>query len=96
MANDTLQYQIITEKDSDINIPKAYSKDNRNNKNNNSSNVKVITALVVFEKGDSLKARFTFELSLDDDNNYSDDNNNNHLTNSKYNKIKSLHIQFIK
>ena len=42
---------------------------NHENKNNCSNyfTMKVINALVTFEKGDSLKARFTFELSCDND-----------------------------
>lgn len=92
MANDTLQHDIIIERESDTNRPKLEDKDNNNfdnNPNNSSnSNTKVITALVMFEKGDSLKARFTFELSLDN-------NGNDHTTNS-YNKIKALRIHFIK
>jgi hypothetical protein len=88
MANDALQHHIIIEKDSDIHRSEVDDKDSRNNKNNNNSsyNMKLITALVMFEKGDSLKARFRFELSSD---------HNNNATNSKHNKIKALHIQFI-
>jgi hypothetical protein len=88
MANDALQHHIIIEKDSDSHRSKV-DDDSHNNKNNNIRyNMKVISALVIFEKGDSLKARFRFELSSDD---------NNNTTNSKHNnKIKALHIQFIK
>ena len=53
--------------------------------------MKVINALVTFEKGDSLKARFAFGLSCDND----DDNSDTYI-NSKYNTIRSLRIQFIK
>ena len=58
-------------------------------KNNCSSyfSIKVVNALVTFEKGDLLKARFTFGLSFDNDDNY---------INSKYRTIRSLCIQFIK
>ena len=55
--------------------------------------MKVVNALVTFEKGDSLKARFTFGLTCD---NYDNDDNSDNYTNSKYNTIRSLHIQFIK
>lgn len=98
MANDSLKHHITIENSSDVknrsNIGNN-DNDNRNNNKNNSisSHDKVIIALVIFEKGDSVKARFTFGLSSDDDN-YND--NNNRDTNSKYNnKIMTLHIQFI-
>ncbi|MGA9845008.1 MAG: hypothetical protein WBQ25_22110 [Nitrososphaeraceae archaeon] len=52
--------------------------------------MKVVNALVTFERGDSLKDRFTFGLSCDNN-----DNNDNYI-NSKYNTLRSLHIQFIK
>ena len=85
MANDTLQHQIIIEKEYDINRSVVDDKGIRNDTNNNTSyDAKVITALVMFEKGDSLKAKFRFELNSD-----------NNATNSKQNKIKALHIQFI-
>ncbi len=79
-----------------------HGNDNQDNIGNsrNIFGMKVINALVFFEKGGSLRARFTFELSSDDniyhDDNYND-NNNNRDTNLKYNnKITTLHIQFIK
>ena len=87
MANDTLQYQIVIEKESDVNEPKSNRKEINNN--NNSYNTKIITALVIFEKGDSLKARFTFELN-------SNNSRNDHVANLKYNRIKTLHIHFLK
>jgi hypothetical protein len=49
MANDTPQHQAIIENEANI-------KDNSASNNNTN----VITALVKFEKGDSVKARFTF------------------------------------
>ena len=47
---------------------------NHNDKNNGSSSfdTKVINALVTFEKGNSLKVRFTIGLSCDSDNDNSD------------------------
>ena len=81
MANDTLQYHMIIEK-------KPYDE---MDKINNKDSDKVITALVTFERGDSIRARFTFELSSDDDD---DDYNNDHVSNSIHKKIKTLHIQF--
>ena len=95
MANDSLKHHITIENSSNVkNRSNIGNNDNRNNnKNNRSSDDKVIIALVIFEKGDSVKARFTFGLSWDD-NNYND--NNNCDTISKYNnKIMTLHIQFI-
>lgn len=96
MANDSLKHHITIENSSDVkNRSNIGNNDNRNNNKNNrsSSDDKVIIALVIFEKGDSVKARFTFGLSSGD-NNYND--NNNCDTISKYNnKIMTLHIQFI-
>ena len=93
MANDELQHHIVIENISDIkNKSSVDCNHNHENKNNCSScfSMKVINALVTFEKGDSLKARFMFGLSCDND-----DNNDNYI-NSKYNTIRSLRIQFIK
>ena len=50
-----------------------------------------ITALVTFERGDRITARFTFELISPVINNNDDIMN----INQKVKKIKSLHIQFI-
>jgi hypothetical protein len=44
--------------------------------------------MVKFEKGDSIKARFTFELT-------SDDRGNGDTVGQKYNRIKTLHIHFL-
>lgn len=86
MANDTLQHQIVIEKESDTNEHKPYRTEmDSKNDNDVSCNTKVITALVRFEKGDSLKARFIFELTSD-----------NITASRKYNRIKTLHIQFLK
>lgn len=51
-------------------------------------NTNVIAATVKFEKGDSIKAGFTFELT-------SDDSGNDHAIGQKYNRIKTLHIHFL-
>ena len=62
MANDELQYHIVIENISDIkNTSNADDNHNHGNKNSCSScfGMKVVNALVTFEKGDSLKARFT-------------------------------------
>ena len=93
MANDELQYRIVIENISDIkNRSNVDGNHNHENKNNCSScfSMKVVNALVTFERGDSLKDRFTFGLSCDNN-----DNNDNYI-NSKYNTLRSLHIQFIK
>jgi hypothetical protein len=74
MANDTLQHHIIIEKE------------NQKNDMKKSCNSKIITALVTFERGDTMKARFTFELGS---------NNKNYVVDSKQKKIKALHIQFV-
>jgi Nuclear transport factor 2 (NTF2) domain len=74
MANDTLQHHIIIEKE------------NQKNDMEKSCNSKIITALVTFERGDTMKARFTFELGS---------NGNNHVFDSKRKKIKALQIQFV-
>ena len=64
-------------------------KHNDKNSCNSSFDTKVINALVTFERGNSLKVRFTFGLSHDSDN-------DNNYIDSKYCTIRSLHIQFIK
>ena len=95
MANDALRSRIIIEDSFDIrNRLNVDDDENQNYKINsyNSFNRKVISDLVIFEKGDTLKARFTFELNSYD-NNY---DYNNHDINSKFSKITALHIQFIK
>ena len=70
MANDELQYRIVIENISDIkNRSNVDGSHNHENKNNCSScfSMKVVNALVTFEKGDSLKARFMFGPSCDND-----------------------------
>jgi hypothetical protein len=85
MASDTLQYHVVIEKNPNIkDAHRAYQNSDQNSKDNNSN--KVISALVVFEKGDSLNARFTFELTSTYDN---------YANESRHNKIKTLYIQFI-
>ena len=90
MANDTLQHQIILEKEANLNEPKLDHKGSNDNNNNNNTNL--ITALVKFEKGDSVRARFTFELAS-----YNSGNDDDGATSGKkYNRIKTLRIQFLK
>jgi hypothetical protein len=89
MANDMLQHQIVIEKEATLNEPKFEDSGNKI-ANNNSTNI--ITALVKFEKGDLIRARFTFELASDNNN----DNNDHATAGQKYNRIKTLHIQFLK
>jgi hypothetical protein len=86
MANDTLQHRIVIEKESNVHEAKSYLHDN----NSGNYNTNVISALVIFEKGDSVKARFTFELTLDNNS------GNDHTVGKKYNRIKMLHIHFLK
>jgi hypothetical protein len=77
MASDGLRYEIRFEK--------QHGKPDSSNKyNNNSNNDNQVSALVTFERGGRLKARFTFELS-------SEENYNS----QKQKKIQSIHIQFI-
>jgi hypothetical protein len=49
-----------------------------------------ISAIVTFERGDKITARFTFELISPATSN----SNNSKNTNQSEKKIKSLHIQF--
>jgi hypothetical protein len=94
MANNKLLYRIVIENISDIknrsNVDDNHDHKNKN-KCSNCFDVKVVNARVTFEKGDSLKARFAFGLSCNNEN-----NNDNNYINSKYSMIRSLHIQFIK
>jgi hypothetical protein len=62
------------------------------NDNNNNNNTNLITALVKFEKGDSVRARFMFELASDNCGNEDD----GATSGKKYNRIKTLRIQFLK
>jgi len=83
MANEGLE--------GDITIDKIYEKmDDSNSKSTE------ISAIVTFERGNRITARFTFELiSLAIDNvNNSKNIKNNTNTNQNEKKIKSLHIQF--
>ncbi|HZI70598.1 MAG TPA: hypothetical protein VFD60_05490 [Nitrososphaeraceae archaeon] len=83
MANEGLE--------GDITIDKIYEKmDDSNSKSTE------ISAIVTFERGNRITARFTFELiSLVIDNvNNSKNIKNNINTNQNEKKIKSLHIQF--
>jgi hypothetical protein len=92
MANDTLQHQIVLEKEANLDEPKSdYRSSSNNRSDNNNNNINLITALVKFEKGDSVKARFTFELASDNSG-----NDNGATVGQKYNRIKTLHIQFLK
>ncbi len=77
MASDGLRHEIRFEKQHE-------KPDSSNKYNNNSNNDNQVSALVTFERGGRLKARFTFELS-------SEENYNS----QKQKKIQSIHIQFI-
>jgi hypothetical protein len=76
MASDGLRHVIRFEK--------QHEKPDSSNKYNNSNNDNQVSALVTFERGGRLKARFTFELS-------SEENYNS----QKQKKIQSIYIQFI-
>jgi hypothetical protein len=89
MANDTLQHQIVLEKEANLNEPKSDCKSSNGNNNNN---INLITALVKFEKGDSIRARFTFELATDNSGNDDD----GATADKRNNRIKTLRIQFLK
>lgn len=91
MANDALQHHIIIENKSDNHMENADTM-NGNNTSYDDRNNKVVAALVTFKRGDSVKARFTFQLDSQD---VKDINNPFHVYNSKQKKIKTLHIQFI-
>jgi hypothetical protein len=89
MANDTLDtllHRIVFEKETNLNEPKSDYKGS----NDNNNNTNLITALVKFEKGDSVMARFTFELASDNSG-----NDDGAIAGQKYNRIKTLHIQFL-
>lgn len=58
MANDALQHHVIIENKSDSHIENADTM-NGNNTSYDNRNNKILTALVTFERGDSVKARFT-------------------------------------
>ena len=92
MANDTLRHQIVIEKEANPNEPRSDHKGSDGNNNNNNNNTNLITALVKFEKGDSVKARFTFELASDNSSNDDD----GAAAGKRNNRIKTLHIQFPK
>jgi hypothetical protein len=91
MANDTLEHQIVIEKEANPNEPKSDYKCSSNNKSRNNNNANLITALVKFQKGDSVIGRFMFELASDNSG-----NNDGATAGQKYNRIKTLRIQFLK
>jgi hypothetical protein len=81
MANNGLTHNIFIEKlsgDDNNNTNKEYDDDNDNRNK--------VTVLVTFERGDSIRARFTFELTPV----LSEANNNSSLRK----KIQILHIKF--
>ncbi|MGA7898341.1 MAG: hypothetical protein WCA39_05700 [Nitrososphaeraceae archaeon] len=85
MASNTLQYHVFIEKNIEIKDGGKIFQNNHQNTGISNSGNKVISALVVFEKGDSLNARFTLELTSYD----------NYDNNSRRNKINTSYIQFI-
>jgi len=78
MGSDGLRHEIRFEK-------RHEKPDSSNKYNNNSNNVNQVSALVTFERGGKVKARFTFELSSEE--NYNSQNQK---------KIQSLRIEFVK
>jgi hypothetical protein len=81
MANESLLHRILIK---EIKNKKNINKDLQVYEENNTSNNDIVEALLTFQKGQTLKAKFKFELSNEFQN-----------INSSENKIKSLHIQFI-
>ena len=83
MANESLSYRIAFEEFDDQDMKNKYIKDMQINKENN--NTDIVETLLTFEKGQTLKAKFRFELSNETD-----------TINSSKKKIKSLYyIQFM-
>jgi hypothetical protein len=83
----------VLEKEANLNEPKSDCKGSSNNKSgDNNNNINLITALVKFEKGDSIRARFTFELATDNSGNDDD----GATADKRNNRIKTLRIQFLK
>jgi hypothetical protein len=75
MANDRMQQEIEFEK------PRISNRDN----NNNNTDGNQVTALLTFERGGRMHARFTFELASESDYN----------VNYHRKKIQTLRIEFI-
>jgi hypothetical protein len=86
MANESLSYRIAFEEFDDQDMKNKYIKDMQINKENNTNNnTDIVEALLTFEKGQTLKAKFRFKLSNETD-----------TINSSKKKIKSLYyIQFM-
>ena len=87
MANESLSYRIAFEEFDDQDMKNKYIKDMQINKENNNTNnnTDIVETLLTFEKGQTLKAKFRFELSNETD-----------TINSSKKKIKSLYyIQFM-
>jgi hypothetical protein len=87
MANESLSYRIAFEEFDDQDIKNKYIKDMQINKENNTNNnnTDIVETLLTFERGQTLKAKFRFELSNETD-----------TINSSKKKIKSLYyIQFM-
>ncbi|MCC2648725.1 MAG: hypothetical protein K0R16_1528 [Nitrososphaeraceae archaeon] len=81
MANESLLHRILIK---EIKNKKNINKDLQIYEENNTNNNDIVEALLTFQKGQTLKAKFKFELSNELQN-----------INSSENKIRSLHIQFI-
>ena len=87
MANESLSYRIAFEEFDDQDMKNKYIKYMQINKENNNTNnnTDIVETLLTFEKGQTLKAKFRFELSNETD-----------TINSSKKKIKSLYyIQFM-
>jgi hypothetical protein len=87
MANESLSYRIAFEEFDYQDMKNKYIKDMQINKENNNTNnnTDIVETLLTFEKGQTLKAKFRFELSNETD-----------TINSSKKKIKSLYyIQFM-
>lgn len=81
MANESLLHRILIK---EIKNKNNINKDLQIYEENNTNNNDIVEALLTFQKGQTLKAKYKFELSNAFQN-----------INSSENKIRSLHIQFI-
>jgi hypothetical protein len=89
MSNSGLSQKIEFQKSYKTSDYGDHSLGDKQDNNNGNKNNNAVTALVTFQRGESIRGTFTFEFGKYDN----DNNNSDHQTE---NKIISLHIQFIK